>query len=225
MSYLMTLSNQQICLYTHPKVSRENIVGGDHHILRGQKPLAPVALWAVIQIHPELHISAHMLLKLVLHMRKNKNCQKEIKRNFEYFPLIQAWKFSVRLYGTIFSLAFLGFFLVFLQCVNDAVTSCNFLCLLLCTTLLTIQLLSTESGVTMRVDLGKSSAGSTPADSKRHINILFLVMRKINKSGCDRDKHTARCLLSRFLLLWHGAPQCCSKVQVLLQHWGFSTKK
>lgn len=50
-------------------------------------------------------------------------------------------------------------------------------------------------------------------------------MRKINRSGCDRDKHTACCLLSRFLLLWHGAPQCCSKVQILLQYWGFSTEK
>lgn len=40
----MTLIYHQICLYTHPKLSREDIVGGDHHILRGQKLLVPVAL-------------------------------------------------------------------------------------------------------------------------------------------------------------------------------------
>lgn len=64
---------------THPEVSRQDVVGGDHHVLRGQKRLAPVAIGAVIQIHVKLHISPHMLLKLVLHkhtqMRKmNKIC-------------------------------------------------------------------------------------------------------------------------------------------------------
>lgn len=52
---------------THPEVSRQDFVGGDHHRLRGQKPHAPVAIGAGIQIHVKLHISTHMLLKLVLH--------------------------------------------------------------------------------------------------------------------------------------------------------------
>lgn len=50
----------------HPKVSREDIVGGDHHILRGQKLLAPVAIGAIVQIHVYLDVSTHVLLKLVL---------------------------------------------------------------------------------------------------------------------------------------------------------------
>lgn len=52
---------------THPKVGREDVVGGDHHILRGQKGLAPVALRTVVQIDVELHIGPEVLLELVLH--------------------------------------------------------------------------------------------------------------------------------------------------------------
>lgn len=57
-------------IYTHPKVSGKDVVGGDHHILSGQKLFAPVAIGAVIQIDVQLHVRTHMLLKLILLTRK-----------------------------------------------------------------------------------------------------------------------------------------------------------
>lgn len=60
---------------THAKVGREDVVGGDHHILRGQKGLAPVALRTVVQIDVDLHIEPEVLLELVLH-REKKTCYK-----------------------------------------------------------------------------------------------------------------------------------------------------
>lgn len=66
-------SNRSVCTWpvdTHPKVCREDVVGGDHHVLWGQKLLAPVSIWAIIQVHVELHVSMQMLLKLVLHTHK-----------------------------------------------------------------------------------------------------------------------------------------------------------
>lgn len=63
----------KVTIQTHPKVGREDVVGGDHHILRGQKPLAPVALGAVVQIDVELHVGLNVLLELVLHTQKQKH--------------------------------------------------------------------------------------------------------------------------------------------------------
>lgn len=63
--------------HTHPKVSREDVVGGDHHILRGQKRLAPVAIGAVVQIHVDLDVSTHVLFKLVLEVQTDTHAKQK----------------------------------------------------------------------------------------------------------------------------------------------------
>lgn len=89
-----------LCIYTHPKIRREDIVRGDHHILRGQKLFTPVSLWTVIQIHIQLHIRVHVLLKLVLHKRREENDEKNYTfLNFNCSQLL--WHAKIQFFQSV----------------------------------------------------------------------------------------------------------------------------
>lgn len=82
---------ERVAIPTHAKVSGEDVVGGDHHILRGQKLLAPVAIGAVVQIHVHLDVGAQVLLKLFLETKNAQvpDCRLVLFRECELVPTSQ----------------------------------------------------------------------------------------------------------------------------------------
>lgn len=55
-----------LCGFTYSEVGRQDVVGGDHHVLRRQELLVPVAIGSVVQVDVELHVRVNVLFKLVL---------------------------------------------------------------------------------------------------------------------------------------------------------------